>query len=1187
MGTHQDQLVKHRNYREISSILQRMIYERFVKPTGENETASPYPPIMASLEVSSRTGFNIKLLAKIIYETASQMKAPGLKDQSLLEQKIPHTYLALEECCGYVARKLKLKSQNPVLSTANYLKEIRQACEEIYPTTSANGSAGAGAGCQENQVEGNRSILMRFRDDAEILQATQFLHENGILMHYNDTGLRDLFFLEPQWLCDVLASVITVREINPFAARGIMKIADLQILFKGSRFNETDEIMRFIVDLLGKFELALTWDNEHLIIPSLLPSQALLSFANGSKSSQIRVDMLGKERALSKLFDQFSDENPHIISDFYQKKYSTPTLFPVSASCLALTSSNHGHRPTTSSETAKQQQKQQQQIAYSHSQILLDKPSPKSAPLFECEAAYTQTAGYRPTAQRYRDSVVRLYSLSYIPSGLFSRLIARILSDNLVKSCLPHIVDLDYSQVNKAELLANTEQEKDTSTLRLLVDFVCQKAEWRCWQTGIELNYLGCTLMSIQQLIADPFASPQLVAADQTSQTLGSSLEGDVYTTNPVMYRDCENEIQLKMSNNKCAFVECFCSFKNFNVKWRGPEKQQQATETETKTDTLTGDEETLLKVMCNRKAVIRLFALVIEIIDSLLEDWFPDLGTKFMQDSKGQYLVTRLSPCLQCLDSAERALRQHKRPLYQQLNSSTEESNYELILRELVEFNQSWVRDNVSQASGLSNISMSKSAFPETFRNTSFIYCFMIDDLCYSVLKSSILLCPQHGEQQAEMLAPDLAFDDIEDNLLVSKDILKIESLLGRGSFGLVFSGVLSGTGKNLPAKRHLTNQIQSLSFENFNKVKVAVKILETMNTRNAEFVDNETKLEAAESNFMQYSSMDIGQTSPYTKNSKLVDHWNHRKSIQLAAKAYTVARQEIAILGNLSHESIVSMLGISVKPLAIILELAPLGNLKDILEEYKKSACKLNAFVVQQVCEQTSSALVYLHANRIIYRDLKCDNVLAWTFPMPQESLARKHTLAHLSNLQLNSAGQHSHQQQQPSRSLNMNNVRIKLADYSISRSVLPTGTKGFAGTEGFMAPEIVRFNGEETYTEKVDCFSFGMVLYELVSLKLPFEGSDQTKDIILNDVRPLIKSQEALYPTLMLDLMCLCWLDDPCERPTAQAIYNFSKSYEFSHLSDVTILEDYEEAPLVVCCKNKGSPKAFGVLARYSFF
>lgn len=48
--------------------------------------------------------------------------------------------------------------------------------------------------------------------------------------------------------------------------------------------------------------------------------------------------------------------------------------------------------------------------------------------------------------------------------------------------------------------------------------------------------------------------------------------------------------------------------------------------------------------------------------------------------------------------------------------------------------------------------------------------------------------------------------------------------------------------------------------------------------------------------------------------------------------------------------------------------------------------------------------------------------------------------------------------------------NPVHIKIADYGISRIALPTGTKGFGGTEGFMAPEIICHNGEEEYTEKV---------------------------------------------------------------------------------------------------------------------
>ncbi len=122
--------------------------------------------------------------------------------------------------------------------------------------------------------------------------------------------------------------------------------------------------------------------------------------------------------------------------------------------------------------------------------------------------------------------------------------------------------------------------------------------------------------------------------------------------------------------------------------------------------------------------------------------------------------------------------------------------------------------------------------------------------------------------------------------------------------------------------------------------------------------------------------------------------------------------------------------------------------------------------------------------------------------------------------------------------------------------------------------MAPEIVRFNGEETYSEKVDCFSFGMLLYELISLRHPFEGQEQIKDIILNDVRPLIKNQDITYPTLMLDLMCLCWLDNPSERPTAKEINTYAESYEFSHLLNVNVLDDYEEAPLIVSCLNKGN-------------
>lgn len=209
----------------------------------------------------------------------------------------------------------------------------------------------------------------------------------------------------------------------------------------------------------------------------------------------------------------------------------------------------------------------------------------------------------------------------------------------------------------------------------------------------------------------------------------------------------------------------------------------------------------------------------------------------------------------------------------------------------------------------------------------------------------------------------------------------------------------------------------------------------------------------------------------------------------------------------------------------------------------------CKLNALVIQSVAVQVSSALVYLHANRIIYRDLKTENVLVWKFPRPNQQKS--------------------------------SNVYLKLADYGISRCVLPSGTKGYAGTQGFIAPEILKYNGEETYSEKVDCFSYGMLLYQLITLKPPFEAQEQSKDIILNGGRPLIRAGDLEYPTLELDLMCLCWSDSPAERPSSAQIFKYSQSYEFSHLMDVAILDDFDRsAPLLVATTlNQEDPAGTG--------
>ena len=57
---------------------------------------------------------------------------------------------------------------------------------------------------------------------------------------------------------------------------GVMKTKDIVLLFKGVSFrteDHSDDIRKYIISLLQKFEVALLWDSDNLLIPSLLPTE--------------------------------------------------------------------------------------------------------------------------------------------------------------------------------------------------------------------------------------------------------------------------------------------------------------------------------------------------------------------------------------------------------------------------------------------------------------------------------------------------------------------------------------------------------------------------------------------------------------------------------------------------------------------------------------------------------------------------------------------------------------------------------------------------------------------------------------------------------------------------------------------------------------------------------------------------
>ncbi|XP_005317024.2 rhodopsin kinase GRK1 isoform X1 [Ictidomys tridecemlineatus] len=95
-----------------------------------------------------------------------------------------------------------------------------------------------------------------------------------------------------------------------------------------------------------------------------------------------------------------------------------------------------------------------------------------------------------------------------------------------------------------------------------------------------------------------------------------------------------------------------------------------------------------------------------------------------------------------------------------------------------------------------------------------------------------------------------------------------------------------------------------------------------------------------------------------------------------------------------------------------------------------------------------QMLSGLEHLHQRRIVYRDLKPENVL------------------------LDDGG----------------NIRISDLGLAVELPEGQSKTRGYAGTPGFMAPELLR--GEE-YDFSVDYFALGATLYEMIAARGPFRA------------------------------------------------------------------------------------------------
>ncbi len=104
-------------------------------------------------------------------------------------------------------------------------------------------------------------------------------------------------------------------------------------------------------------------------------------------------------------------------------------------------------------------------------------------------------------------------------------------------------------------------------------------------------------------------------------------------------------------------------------------------------------------------------------------------------------------------------------------------------------------------------------------------------------------------------------------------------------------------------------------------------------------------------------------------------------------------------------------------------------------------------------------------------------------------------------------------------------------------------------------------------------MDVFAFGMTLYELLSLKSPFDNiipHIKRNHEVRDKNRPLLKAKETRSLVLLQDLMTFCWKHDPEDRPRMWQAKDWAASPEFERLRSEIALTEVKSISCACVCR-----------------
>jgi len=204
-----------------------------------------------------------------------------------------------------------------------------------------------------------------------------------------------------------------------------------------------------------------------------------------------------------------------------------------------------------------------------------------------------------------------------------------------------------------------------------------------------------------------------------------------------------------------------------------------------------------------------------------------------------------------------------------------------------------------------------------------------------------------------------------------------------------------------------------------------------------------------------------------------------------------------EIGILQKIEHENVVRLYGIqkSERHIYLIMEYCDGGDLHRFIRKHGR----LSVDTARHFMHQLGEGMRYLWSKSLIHRDLKPQNLLLSTYS---------------------------------------ENARLKIADFGFARHLAVAAmAETLCGSPLYMAPEILKF---QKYDAKADLWSAGAILFEMMTGKPPFHGSNPQELLRNIEKTELMFSQDILMNPDCKSLIQQLLRKNPVERVSFEEFF-----------------------------------------------